>query len=103
MIKIEIKEQVKSRREVPRKSDGKIITFYEQPAWAHTFTRGGNPNLYPEAITITLDADQLPYPPGFYTFAPESIRVNRFKQLEIAGMVLRPLPAAAPAVGSKVA
>lgn len=94
MIKIEIKEAVKNRREVTRKQDGKIITFYEQPAWAHTYTQGGNPNVYPEAVTINLDQHQEPYAPGFYTLTPESIWVNRFKQLELSKVRLRSIAAA---------
>lgn len=91
MIKIEIKDQSVARREITRKSDGKIITFYEQQAWAYTYSKGGNLNPYPEAITLNLDAMQQPYAPGYYIISPESIRVNRFKQLEIAFMTIKPL------------
>lgn len=91
MIKIEIKDATKARREISRKTDGKIITFYEQPAWAYTYGKNGQPNPYPESITLNLDAEQAPYSVGFYTVAPSSIGVNRFKQLDFFRVALVPI------------
>ena len=43
MIKIEIKEARKDRREITSKKDGKQMVFYEQGAYAHTLDRNGQP------------------------------------------------------------
>ena len=93
MIKIEIKEATKERREITSKKDCKLMVFYDQQAYAHTLDKNGTPRAYPESCKIGLDADQQPYGPGFYTLDPVSIYVDRFGQLALSRPKLRALAA----------
>lgn len=93
-IKIEIsKDTVETRSGISAKT-GKPYSMREQEAYAHTVGRDGHPAKYPQRIKITLQDNQVAYPVGLYTVAPESFYVDRFDSLTL-GLVLRPLPVAA--------
>lgn len=100
MIKIEVKEAKKERREITSKKDGKQMVFYEQPAYAHTLDKDGRARAYPESCHISLEADQEPYAPGFYTLDPVSIYVDRFGGLALSRPKLKPIGSS---VAAKVA
>jgi hypothetical protein len=95
MIKIEVKEATKTRKEVVRKDDGKILEFFEQPAYAYTYNKAGQLNAYPESITLPLEKDQIAYAPGFYTIHPASIYRDRFGNLALSRIKLVPFTASA--------
>lgn len=64
-----------------------------QTAWAHTHSRNGNLNAYPERITINLEDGQAPYPIGNYQIAPSSLYVGDFGRLSLGRLVLSPIQA----------
>lgn len=103
MIKIEIKNTTKTRREITRKSDNKVMVFYEQQAWAHTYNQSGELNAYPSEIIISLEADQQPLAVGIYMLAPESIFVDKFKHLAIGRNKLKPLVSGSGVSANKAA
>lgn len=91
MIKIEIKDQTVETRSGNR--NGRDWTMRSQTAWAHTHSRNGNLNAYPERITITLEDGQAPYPVGNYQIAPASLYVGDFGRLSLGRLVLLPIQA----------
>lgn len=100
MIRIEVKSADVNPRNVPIKNGpraGQIATFREQTAWAHLFDRNGQPLPYPVQMTLTLEDNAQPYPPGHYTISPASFYVNRFRGLELGRPVLVPAQAVAKA------
>ena len=61
-------------------------TYQVQEAFAHTTDQNGNPRRYPERINIFPPKDpqghSIPYQPGPYVLAPQSIKVsNGFLEL----------------------
>lgn len=61
-------------------------TYQVQEAFAHTTDNHGNPRRYPERINIFPPKDSqgnvMPYAPGSYILAPQSIKVsNGFLEL----------------------
>lgn len=42
-------------------------------------------------VQIPLEEGQLPYAPGFYTFAPKSFRISEFGNVEIGRLALVPV------------
>jgi len=86
-IRVEVREAVKNRRDVPTKS-GNVATFFEQPVWALLFDRSGKVKPYPEEIVLPLKENEEPYPPGQYVLAPASVWANRFKRLDLAPKLL---------------
>lgn len=91
MIKIEIKDQAVETRSGNR--NGRDWTMRTQTAWAHTHSRNGNLNAYPERITINLEDGQAPYPIGNYQIAPSSLYVGDFGRLSLGRLVLSPIQA----------
>lgn len=66
-----------------KKSGG---TYHVQTAYVHTVDRNGKPQRYPERCNIFPPRDNngtpMPYQPGTYTLAPQTIRVvNGFLEL----------------------
>lgn len=90
MINIEIKEGKLNRREITSKKDGKQMVFLDQEAYAYTVDKQGKLRDYPEACRISLDIDQVPYPPGLYVLQPSSIYVDRFGALALSRPKLKP-------------
>lgn len=95
MIKIEIKDQTVDTRN--GNTRGRDWTIRSQTAWAHTHSRNGNLNAYPEKIAITLEDGQVPYPVGAYQISPVSLYVGDFGRLSIGRLVLTPIQAKVPA------
>lgn len=93
MIRIEIKDQTVSTRN--GNTRGRDWTIRSQDAWAHTHSRNGNLNPYPEKISINLEDGQAPYAPGHYTLAPQSLYVGDFGRLSLGRPVLSPVQAKA--------
>jgi len=86
MIKIEIQND-----EVIIERRGQY-EFHEQPAYAHTFDRQGNPNRYPQLINLQLRKDQAAYPKGLYMLSAASVYVNKYGSLALSP-TLTPLTA----------
>jgi len=103
MIKIEVKDGNVNPRVITPKSGnnaGKQMTFYEQDAYAFTTDEQGNARPYPQRITLNIDIEKgaKPYAPGMYQVCPSSVFVDRFNNLALGRLKLRPLIAAsAPA------
>lgn len=55
-------------------------TYQVQEVFVHTVDRNGNPMRYPERAVMFPPRDNqgnsIPYKPGQYVLAPQSIRVN---------------------------
>jgi hypothetical protein len=90
MIKIEITSAEVRIKTGTSVRTGKAYNIREQDGYAHTYDREGKPNRYPVRLSVSLEDDQPPYPPGVYTLSPESLYTNRYNQLEIKP-VLRPV------------
>ena len=87
MIKIDIET---SETEIRNKRGGGTYTV--QTAYAHTTDRNGNPQRYPERFNIFPPKDDrgnpIPYQPGSYKLASQSIRVsNGFLELAFPQLV----------------
>jgi len=93
-IKIEVSNETVEVRSGVSAKTGKPYSMREQEAYAHTVSRDGSAQKYPQRIKITLGDQQPAYPVGIYTVAAESFFVDRFDSLSL-GLVLRPLPVAA--------
>lgn len=96
MIKVEIKSTDVNPREITAKSGpnaGKTMTFYEQDGYAFTSDDNGNPRPYPQRITLNIDVErnQQPYAPGMYVVCPSSAFVDRFNNLQLGRLKLRPV------------
>lgn len=84
-IRIEVKSTDLHPREVTQRGTGKVFKFLEQTAWAHTTDPQGNPNPYPEKITVSLPRGvSEPYAAGDYTLHPASFYVGQFGSLEMS-------------------
>ena len=92
MIKIDIETDQLIQR---NKKDGSGV-YYQQQAFAHTTDNMGNPKRYPEEIRIFPPKGNagsvMPYKPGSYKLAPQSLRVQR-EQIELGYPVLLPINA----------
>lgn len=88
MIKIEVKSAEVRTKSGTSARTGKPYSIPEQEAYAFTADRDGKPNPYPVKVALTLQDNQPPYSPGFYTLAPQSLYVNRFGQLEISPVLV---------------
>lgn len=108
MIKVSVTSTEVRTQSGNAKATGKPYSLAFQTVWMHTYDRSGKPNPYPEKVEIILDKNEqgapLFYPVGDYTFAPESVYVNRNGDLSIsprlvpikpAAVAARPAPAAA--------
>lgn len=98
-IKIEVKSTEVHTKSGTAAATGKPYSIREQDAWAFTTDREGNPQEYPQAIRITLDDQQQPYPVGFHTIAPTSFYVGQWGQL-MCRIRLKPLGAQTAAKAS---
>lgn len=76
MIKIEIDSQ--DLREIKGTSakTNKPYHLRIQECYAHIVDANGKPNKYPEKIEVMLEADQAPWPNGFYTLHPSALLVR---------------------------
>jgi len=92
-IRITVKSAELRERSITTKKGPRAI--FEQAAYAHTSDRNGNPNPYPERITLTIwgNADgkpeHAPYEPGEYTLAPSSFRVGAYGDLTCSPRLAR--------------
>lgn len=93
MIKIEIKDATVNTRSGKARATGRDYTIRSQEGYAHTVSRNGNLNAYPEKISITLEDGQSAYPPGNYQIAPSSLFVGDFGRLTLGSLTLIPLQA----------
>lgn len=90
-IRIEVKSGVATSRNVnvtKGRNAGSVMQMVEQEAWAFLTDRNGNPAPYPSRIVLDLEQGQQPYPPGMYTFAPQSFYVGDFSKVKIGRPVL---------------
>lgn len=82
MIKIEVKSAdttrstgtTKAGKQFPRK----------QTAYAFTLDRNGNPNPYPERISLVIWDNEQPYASGIYELAPTSLYVGEYGELKLS-------------------
>ena len=103
MIKVSVTSTEVRNQSGNVKATGKPYSLNFQTVWVHTHDRQGKPNPYPEKVEIILEKDKdgaaLFYTPGEYTFAPESIYVDRNGSLAISPRLVAlqrtPKPAAA--------
>ena len=96
MIKIEIKSADTNPRDITAKSGpnaGRQMTFHEQDAYAFTSDENGTPRPYPQRIILNIDRQkgQQPYAPGMYLVCPSSVFVDRFNNLQLGRLKLRPI------------
>lgn len=108
MLKVEIKSETCTPRVVNIKNGpnaGKQTTFHEQEAYITLADNDGNPRPYPMLTTLNIDVDKggKPYPVGVYVVDDRSFYLDRFKQLAVGRLTLRPLAAAAAPAQSKAA
>jgi hypothetical protein len=84
MIKIEVRAAKINTRNITSKQ-GKSFTFREQPCYAFTLDRDGNPRPYPQEFVLNIPESQPePYPVGVYTLAPASVWIDRNQHLSLA-------------------
>lgn len=91
MIKIEIRDTEVKHRSGNKKETGEYWEKHFQVAALHTG------DSFPVPFELRLDSKMpKPYPAGFYTFAPESFRINRYGSPELSAfdMALIPYPEA---------
>lgn len=83
------------------KATGKPYSLSFQTVWLHLVDRNGQPDPYPTKVEIILDKDKdgaaLFYPLGDYTFAPNSLYVDRQGDLRIAPRLVAIKPTPKPA------
>lgn len=91
MIRVEVHDDGVQERTIVAKATGKAYLFREQVAYAHIIDAGGRAQPYPSRVTVQLADAQPPYAKGAYTIAAESIIVNRFGQLDLGRLVLKPM------------
>lgn len=99
-LKVEIKSATCTPRTVNIKNGpnaGKSTVFHEQEAYIYLIDADGNPRPYPMLTVLNIDIDkgQQPYQPGVYVVDPRSFYLDRFRQLSVGKLSLRPV---APAV-----
>lgn len=75
-MKIEVKSTELVERAITTKR-GEPATLREQTLWIH------NGEAYPERARLTLNRDQQPFAPGFYTLSPRCFRIGRFGELSV--------------------
>lgn len=82
------------------KLTGKPYSLNFQTIWVHTVGKNGVKNPYPEKTEIILEKDAngaaLYYTPGEYTFAPESIYIDRNGNVALSPRLVALKPAAKP-------
>lgn len=102
MLKVEIKSAVAAPRNITIKNGpkaGQQTTFHEQEAYIFLMDQDGNPRPYPMLTTLNIDVErgQQPYAPGVYVVDDRSFYLDRFRQLSVGKLVLRPAVAQAKA------
>lgn len=78
-VRIEIAEETFTTKSGKSRS-GQDYTIHRQEAYLH------NGHRYPERfeVPVPMDGDKpRPYPAGFYTLCPSSLKVGEYKDLEI--------------------
>lgn len=93
-VKFEIPLEIKSAAINERRGTtkgGRAFTIREQHGWVHI---GKD---YPQEISMQLDNDQAPFPPGDYVIDQRSLYVDRFGQLAIGRLKITPVMAEAAA------
>jgi len=101
MIKVSVMSTDVRNQSGVAKVSGKPYSLDFQTVWMHTHDRTGKPNPYPEKTEIMLEHNAegaaLFYPPGDYTFAPESLYIDRTGDLKLRPklVALRKTPTAA--------
>jgi hypothetical protein len=95
MIKIEIKTAAIAIKSGIAAKTGRPYEIREQQAWAFLHDIDGKPSDYPIGIRISLQKDQNPYEPGIYILLPASLYVDKFGQLALGRIALRPQIASA--------
>lgn len=102
MIRIEIKTANVTPRNIVAKQGpraGQTIQLLEQEAYAETYGDNGK-HAYPSRITLNLESNEKPYPPGVYTVDPASLYVDRFQKLQLGRLRLTPVAATRPAAAA---
>ncbi len=87
-MKIEVKSTAVSVRNGTSATTGKPWEIREQQAYAHCTDRDGNPEAYPQRITINLRDGAQPFPLGEYTLGDASFYVGQYGRLSIGAPVL---------------
>lgn len=77
-LRIEVKSAETFGKSGTGKKSGKAYSFKEQRAYAHV---AGKP--YPVEMSLTLNDNDAPYPPGLYTLGDDSFYVGDFQKLEV--------------------
>lgn len=101
MIKVSVMSTEVRNQSGNSKTTGKPYSMDFQTVWLHTHDRNGKPNPFPEKTEITLEKNAegaaLFYPAGDYTFAPESLYLDRSGDLKLRPKLvpLRKTPQAA--------
>lgn len=89
-MKIEIAEQRVQNVSGTSGKTGKVFSINKQVGWLHM-----EDQKYPVRIEITLDDNSTGYPPGQYEISAQSFYVDRFSQLQVGRLKLRPIVASA--------
>ncbi len=89
-MKIEIKPGTNATVQSGTRKDGKAFSLRVQEAWMHS---GGEVRK----VRITLNREQEAYQPGAYEIDESSYGVNRWGDLEIRFLNLRPVAEAGKA------
>lgn len=80
MIQISVASTELNRITGNAKNGGKPYDLSFQEVWAHTYTREGVKNPYPEKLEIILDKDKdgtvIFYPVGEYQLHPSSLYIR---------------------------
>lgn len=103
MIRIEVTDETITVRKVPKNrgnpDPNDCWLFYSQSAYAYMVQPNGQLGPHPEKINIAMQHDQKPWPAGNYSLAPQSLWKNKYGELDLGRLVLRPLEAVARKVG----
>ena len=82
-----------------RTIQGKNGAFHKQECYLHSIGEDGKVKKYPEkaSIFITENGFPKPYPVGMYDIDPASITVNRYGDIGISFIKLKPAKTVRPA------
>lgn len=99
MIRIEIKSTTTGEQDIaPKAPPAKQFTPFtkiSQSAYVHGLVdQNGAPHAFPLFVSVMLGVKEnhrVPYPLGFYELEPESFFVDRFDNLTLGRLSLKPV------------
>lgn len=94
MLKVEIKSQEVNVKEGVSKGTGKPYRIVEQSGYVSMPDLKDPSVMLTRRISITLDDNQKPFPPGAYTINDTSFYVNNFGALLLGRLKLSPIAVA---------